>query len=333
MSVFDTYWFRQHQRKLRWLCNSPVTRDWFRHLLRIDRDHPVDHPIVEIAPQHIILHNGGNEFTLDTRCGPKFANRLYHGLLPAWWTMHSFDMIANRYRPAWNLGFDTLTAYPDAHPESTTCDGTIGIGSNGAWSTLMNSNYNGGYDDAEYMWTGMTLTTSPNYYNLYKCITLFDTSVLTAGATISAAIYKLYGRDNGAGWGDQLNVDPGFTVVSTIQISPATSIGGYSSVLFKNATGTSALSDTITHPNIVNDYNTWTLNTDGKAALNKTGVSFLGCVIEPLRTQLDPSWFRTAGGVEGYYFQTSENTGTSQDPILQVTYTLPSTWIPQVMII
>jgi hypothetical protein len=41
IQVFSRDWFRKHQGKLLWLCNSPVTRDWFRWLLRIHKDHPV----------------------------------------------------------------------------------------------------------------------------------------------------------------------------------------------------------------------------------------------------------------------------------------------------
>jgi hypothetical protein len=146
--LFDENWFARHQSKLLWLLNTPLIKIWFRWILRIRKfDCPLKTKIAGIAPNnftfnqklvlidHIKLKKGwviydptnrqhkrlrkscliekriALERTTDFRTHNKFSKRLFYAFYPVWWLAHQWDtLFANQWQPAWNLGFDTLTA-------------------------------------------------------------------------------------------------------------------------------------------------------------------------------------------------------------------------------
>src|SRR3990167_5386340 len=118
--LFDKKWFADKQEFLLWLLNTPIIRIWFRHIMRID----CTKKVVLILPNTYWIYEG-DKIKADFRAHNKFSKRLYYDFYPLWWTFHQWDMlIANPFRPAWNLGFDTLTVYPDPNVEVTSVDGT-----------------------------------------------------------------------------------------------------------------------------------------------------------------------------------------------------------------
>ena len=110
--------------------------------------------------------------------------------------------------------------------------------------------------------TGGT-TGSPHYSYLYRMLMEFNTTSLPDDATIDSAIVGLHGyneRGNGVG-------NPELTITT---FSPATN-GAYVAADF-NKTGSTQLATHIDYASIsASDYVNWTLNNDGKAAINKTG--------------------------------------------------------------
>src|SRR5438105_15444444 len=96
--VFDRDWFLQHQTKLLWLVNFPLTRRWFRWVLRIRPGDPGFRGIIcEVSPDNYKVvrgfKDGELELSADFRTHPKFAKRLYYAFRPLWWMIHLWDQV------------------------------------------------------------------------------------------------------------------------------------------------------------------------------------------------------------------------------------------------
>lgn len=149
--LFDKIWFGENQKILLSLLNAPIIRIWFRWALRIKRG-DCNEKITEIGPNHfswgdkliledyLVFKDGHKELfdrnkskhrklasklktekglalqrTADFRGRNIFSERLFYAFKPFWLLCHLWDvLIANRLKPAWNLGFDDLTVQPSA---------------------------------------------------------------------------------------------------------------------------------------------------------------------------------------------------------------------------
>ncbi len=201
----------------------------------------------------------------------------------------------------------TLTVFPVAGANSP-CDGGI--------QTTNQTNYTTAHDlatgeaasatDTELL--GQNGKGGSNYF-INRSIMNFDTSALTSGATISAAVLSLFYRsdktsvDTGAAHGDQ-------------QIVAATPAG----------TNTVTTSDfpqfgtTVFATRVYGDFSSgvyydFTLDSNGRANISKTAISKFG-----LRAKGDVSAL-TPTGNNYVSFYSADQTGTSNDPKLVITYT------------
>jgi hypothetical protein len=359
--LFDENWFTKHQSKLLWLLNTPLIKIWFRWVMRIRKfDCPLKKRIDGIAPNnftfnqklvlidHIKLKKGwviydptnrqhkrlrnscpiekriALERTTDFRTHNKYSKRLFYAFYPIWWLAHQWDtLFANQWKPAWNLGFDTLTVYPDPHTESASVDGWVrqnyADGAAPDWATIRAA---AGVDADDDVTSGNIVefqhnSTGVNWVNLTRSIFLFDTSSLTAGATISATVMSIASlqRANAAA-----ATNPDINIYSSNPASnTALAAGDFDSL------GTTKFCDTaITYANWtpVDTYHDWTFNAAGRAAISKTSITKLGA----------KDYTSDAGGVDpgngapysesyliGYL---ADSTGTTHDPRLVVTYSL-----------
>lgn len=174
--LFDKIWFKEKQKLLLWLLNTPLIKIWFRWCMRIRGfDLPLKEKITEITPNsfswgnklvlalHLIFRDGHAEVfdqncrkhrklkvklktelrlalekTTDFRAHNKFSKRVYYAFRPLWALFHAWDiLIANNLNPAWNLGFDTF--YPEAGHggENTSVDGRLWYNGNEVtWATI-----------------------------------------------------------------------------------------------------------------------------------------------------------------------------------------------------
>ena len=199
--MFNNNWFKKHQSKLLWLLNNPITKKWFRYCLRI-RKYDCSQKITEITPNSIswgdrYFKKKGKwylERTTDFRTHNKYSKRLLYTFYPIWYLFHCWDiLIANNFKPAWNLGFDTLTQYPDPATGATTVDCLIGIEGTGTWAgardgttaTLVQNSV-----------SPTALATTSFVGSLYYCfrgIFIFNTSSIGSAAIISAATFSVVG--------------------------------------------------------------------------------------------------------------------------------------------
>ena len=165
--AFDATWFHRWQWLLLAILHEPLLGRVFRWILGIDRA-AVGHRarIVALWPhgyvtareepgrRHLVEYAGFRPrwvrtapqtvYTADIRTDRVFAKAIYAAFWPVWWTLHAWDWaIADRWVPAWSAGLSTLTAYPDAHPESMTVDGNLQVNVFGdTWANVIAANAN-----------------------------------------------------------------------------------------------------------------------------------------------------------------------------------------------
>lgn len=318
LQVFSKEWFNnpKTQRKLLWLLNHSR---YFRSDMGIQRhDLPFKEKIVRITPNSFTWRTGEREFMTDFRTHNKFGKRLYYGFLPVWKIAHEFDMrIANRFVPALNVGFDTLTVYPQAGFGGTTCDGLVArAGVNENWATIRAGAGTAAYNTLHQI--GWQNTVAGNaFQSLYRFIATFDTSSLTSLATISAATKSLYGNS-----ATYFNPD-GNSPKANIYLATPASSGTLVAADYSQIGATKQCDTDITYASWNNSgYNDFALNAAGIGNISKTGITRFGCrevtydVGGTSPAASTPS-ANTAMGIIG-------SDAGSNIPKLVITYTLPA---------
>lgn len=324
--VFGRDWFVKHQAKLLWWLNAPVLRYWFRWVLRINGERSAvgGRAIIFILP-HAIWWGDGDSFIAEFRTHNKFAKRLYYALEPLWWAMHFWDwLIADRWVPRLSFGFDSLTKYPyPGDATQNTVDGYVKQGysyyGGQSWATIRGAAGSSSGDTDSYshgVIIGCDGSGQTNLFiNLERSIFLYDTSALGSSATISAATMSLYGNYKSVVGGISGTFD-----INIYTSSPASdtalAAGDFDSL------GTTAQCDTaITNSGFsTTAYNDWSLNSTGRGNISKTGITKFGARYATEDAQNNaPGW--SSDGEARHEFIYADNTGTSQDPKLVITYT------------
>jgi hypothetical protein len=320
--AFGRPFFKKHQRALLWLSNAPLVRRWFRRVLRINGDRSAvgDRAITRIEPHAITWALTRNVMQTEFRTHPKFARRLYYAFRPLWWAMHAWDsVVADRFVPKLSFGFATLTAYPDPGTggptgsatveRSTTAESiaTIRAGAGTYVSSTDNPNNIAGFQTA--------VASSPNLRALDRGHFTFTTSGLGASVDISAAVLSIYGAGKN---------DDGTPVTPDINIYDATPAANFNFVTTDYGQfGSTAQCDTpITYSGwSTSGYNDFTLNATGRGNVSKTGVTKFGTRNANYDVaNVAPTYSSNTGHFLQAYL--AQETGTSKDPKLVVTYSL-----------
>ena len=326
ITVFGKEWFKKYNKQLCWIANSFVG-DWIFKISKMGHDKKKYGKITEMHPNAIthkqrLLYDfekrkTEQEYTTQFFSRNEYALRLQKVFYPIWITFHTWDMlIANKFKPAWNLGFDTLTVYPDANPESTSVDGNTGAQiASTTWASVRSSAGNYSSDSGSYSFiVGFrSTTTTDEWGELYRGVFLFDTSALTASAEISATTLSLYGQSKS----DNLSVTPNINIYTSTPASNTALTGTDFSTL-----GTIAQCDTpITYAGYnTSGYNDFTLNATGRGNVSKTSISKFGA--RNVNYDVDnvaPSWSSNVWSL--IYCYMADN--GSNKPKLVVTYTIP----------
>lgn len=149
-----------------------------------------------------------------------------------------------------------------------------------------------------------------------RSIFCYDTSALTASATISAAVLSLYGTT--APSNDFAGTTPECDIVEAIPASTsalATSdFANYGTTTFSSIAWTSLVSS---------GYSNFTLNADGRDNISLTSITKFGGRIN---WDTDDDFTGTWASGKNCYFlpDAASETGASPEPKLVVTYTLPA---------
>lgn len=333
IKVFSKEWFKKYNKAITWVARLPILGELIFNFKKYG--HYVDRKkLCEVTPNSVVEYLGMKGEKAELRqhffVRNEYALRLQKVFYPIWITFHIWDIIT-RPIPQLNLGFDTLTVYPDYHPESTSVDGYVGEYnlSGNTWSYFVGASGNTFNDSSTSEIYGTYIqghSTTDKWVRIYRGIFLFDTSALGSGATISSATLSLYGIAKI----DTASFAPDINIYSS---NPASNValenGDYDSL------GSTAFSTTITYANF-NDagYNDFALNgnsdpsrTLGLAAISKTGISKFGtrnASYDVANTA--PTW------AEGYaLLDIKPSNSTGNKPKLVVTYTLAVTFIPRTM--
>jgi hypothetical protein len=255
-------------------------------------------------------------YRIDFRTHYKYRKRILYAFRPLWKLCHAWDMlIANRFNPAWNLGFDTLTVYPDASTGATTMDGEAGrSGVNQTFANIIAGA--GTYSNAtgSEAFLNLQATTTSNQYSLLaRILFTLKTSGLTADATISAAVFSVYGsvKENALG-------------STTLDICDSTPAADNN---IENADygrlGTTSFGNISYASFSTTGYNAITFNASGIAAISKTGITKLGARLGwDLAGNFGGTWANNQ--LTRFNFYLADYTLLTRDPKLVITYTLPA---------
>lgn len=329
MVVFSKEWFKRKQRSLLFLLNNPITKPVMRAILDIE----CNEPIISITPFEYHCDLGKGKRRMEIHIARKYGIRLYMKMHLFWQLCHNFDMFfANKYCPKFNLGFDTLTSYPNAHPETTTVDGVILSWASKSFSDHRSSTsgiVTGDSNADDYSIRIAATTTTDMFQGLSRVFLLFDASTLPVGASVTSAIISITGTGK-----YNLSTLPNGGV-SVYSSSPASDTGLVSTD-FDNV-GSIPYSNNILFGSLPD----WLQV--GDFTLNATGLASIAPGI--LKYSLRESYYDVGGnqpawssGREAYwqsYFSDYTGANNARDPKMVITYTSgagASAYVPKIMV-
>jgi len=208
------------------------------------------------------------------------------------------------------------TFYPDAHEETTSVDGRtyVSPATPVAWATQRAKATGDGAGDSgasDVVCQGEDPSSGGGTHSISRCPFLFDTSGLPDGATISAAVFSLYSKNQG------LNNETTYPAdIQVVASTPATNTAVIAADY--DQFGTTKFLDTAYDLGTFIGsaaYHDFTLNAAGRAAISKTSITKLGTrPNNDFSDATDPSLRSYA---IGYYAEQGEG----YKPKLVVTYT------------
>lgn len=307
--AFDRAWFARNQRALL----AGLRFDALRHALCIDDDGD----IVRLLP-HAYIVRERDHLRLVARAHAKYAKRMYHAFAPVWWAMHGWDWaLADRLAPRLSFGFATLTEYPDPGTGGTCADAQMESFNSSGESFA--THQGAASCDFTYM-TGtqmptsvVTHATTDLWTTMNRVIIGFDTSPLPDSFTVTSATLGVYAANKS----DTLGSSPTLNVFGATPSSNT----NYALSDYSQVDATARCDSAIAYASFtLAAYNTFAFNSTGMADIDGGIVNFalrLGCD----SSASAPTW--VASKTSSFIVQSSDTVGTSQDPYLEVNYTVP----------
>ena len=253
----------------------------------------------------------------------EYARKLYFYLYPLWLAMHIWDWFAADHfqiAPKLNFGFSTLTKNPASIGTDNPVDGFVARQSvieliGDIRSGAGNYSSVGRLDTIDAAVYIKFDGSSNGYWNaLKRFICCFDTSSLTSGATISAAVLSLYGFGK---------ADPTTAITPNVDIYAATpaNTNALADSDYGQIGATSQTGSPIPYASFATSaYNAFTFNATGIGNVSKTGISKFGTRNANYDVANSaPTW--SAGS--GHYMTVNASGEASNKPKLVVTYTTP----------
>ena len=230
---------------------------------------------------------------------------------------HAIKLIATGKRPDSmdSRGDSTLIVYPDAGSGATTVDGYANRGGvNQTFSAIHDGAGTGaGVSDGAAGPQLVATTTSNQYSSLLRMILTFDTSPLGLFATISTGVLSLYGSSKASGLGSPAIHACASTPASN-NIIVAADYSQLGTTTFANIAYASFSSTA---------YNDFSLDSNGIANISLTSISKFGTRLSwDINNSFTGTWVST--GQSYIYYRHADTAGTTQDPKLTITYTVPS---------
>jgi hypothetical protein len=312
-------WFKAFQVPLLRILETGEGRDLFN----IARDFP---RIERIAPNAVTARLTPKTRVSDIRVGAKWGNIIryrwddYLKLAERIEERRWFEL--QRESRALGVpviaGGTTSTLYPDPHAESATVDGQVGReGVTEDFATLRAGAGNSADDTGTAMSTQMRShgSSSPNFIQFYRCLALFDATVIGTDNKDSATFSVVFESGNVVdGYSGGFSLGSSDPDSNTAIVSADYAVANFGGTAFATALATSG---------ITADGSTY-----NDMAMNAAGLSFIsaGIVKLGMRQQHDfedsaPTW--SGGAINQANPNTADVTGTSEDPKLVIVHTSP----------
>lgn len=319
LSLPEKAWFYWHQPLLLEMANTCYGRE----LLCITEDFP---KLNLVKPNMVQARLSESQQTSEFRTANKYGRVIRH----RWKEFQEYEKYLSEReytkvaRWAERLGIPVVagatesTFHPDPHPETSTWDGLVRrTGVDETWTNLVGGNGTNFLDEPDALVTPRILasTTTDQYSESSRPITLFDTSAIDDTDTIDAVIISA-DLDS-----SQTLLNDGSSLESTCHIVAAVTASntGGTDTDFENMLGTS-FGESSTQDSLAAGYEDITLDANGRANINKTGISKFGWRygwdINDVLTGI--VWGSTNANRLNMLF--AEQTGTTSDPKLVVTH-------------
>lgn len=224
-----------------------------------------------------------------------------------------------------NLVFaTTLTEYPDPSPETTTCDGGVGVRDGGAsWSTNQARATGTAIDDSSaflgvYIGVGVKFPNDTHKYIIDRCHAGFDTSSISTD-DIDDATFSLHAQSAGEIENDKsTGTDDIVICESTPASNTAVVVGDYDAIGDSVGSPTSWNTTAISSVNGTS-YTDFTLNATGESNINKSGVTNIGIRGgDDITAEPSPTW--VSGEGNRVVFESAEDGSGTKDPKLVVNH-------------
>jgi hypothetical protein len=213
----------------------------------------------------------------------------------------------------------TSTFYPNANVETTSVDGVIrNLADESTWASIHDATAGTQVSDSGSTGNAAMIISGPasnTWDQFIRAAFLFDTSALTSAATVTSATLAIYGTTT-TGTNGLPYANPTAGIVSSSPASnTALALGDYDQF------GTTDFATRLTTWS-TSAYNTFTLNAFGLAAISLTGITKTGLRVGPDIDNSPPTWQADYDMTRAARF--AEESGTTRDPKLTVTYALPA---------
>lgn len=213
----------------------------------------------------------------------------------------------------------TSTFFPDPNPETSTVEGDVYYTAAASWDTHHDQTTGTAAEPSVNPWTVQTFFDGVSTYEIDRGFLLFDTSSIPDTDVISAATVQLYitsvtDTDNDA----QSYV----TIIGNTTPASNTDLVAGDFDQCGAIDNPTKMSDDVDATGITTGaYNTWTMNATGLANISQTGITKWG-----IREGHDIEDVAVVGNVRTLIFvRSSEQAGTTNDPVLTVTHAPPAT--------
>lgn len=208
VKVFSNEWFSKHQNKLLIALNFPGVSGCLRNILGLEKNKAV----AWITPEAIGYKIGKKEIRAIIYSDDHFAQLLYKEFYRVWDIFHRWDeSIANVYVPKLNLGFDTLTSYPDAGSGTTdTVDGEIVSSGTTSWASTRAGENLVAYESNNDIYVEASFD-GFSTYTISRAYLSFKTGLLGQGSTINSGSLNIYGSSVSADTGYLIHIVSGYT--------------------------------------------------------------------------------------------------------------------------
>ena len=312
--VFDKVWFNNNQDWLLYILNHKLLKYMLRPMFSINTTAIINY----ISPNSYSTINNNYSGILNVFEDNIFANVLYYKFKYIWNTFHMWDMnIANKVKPQWNLGFDTINLYTD-DGINTGCDGWTRVTTSEVSFGIiinMNGTHASTTTDEATAYIKTSSFTTDLYEELGRVFWAFDTSIFGNNPDwIPTAVDVIAYVQNEA---HELGA-PSIYIVKSNQVSPGSLVPSDHQLVEK--------STMYGGPFAIGGSGFWKTHSISKDCINLTGSTKLAGLVHWDYLGFSPIWANNERSLVAY----DTTHGNEHKPYLKVTYDIVS---PIVMMI